>query len=134
MKETVKGFLENKAKTMPILSFPSAQLTGVSVNEIVTSSASQKEGMKKIAERCPVAVSLSMMDLSVEAEAFGAKGYRAKTPEEFDEAMKKAMAEEGTVVIEAVIEKDEFVLPMLPPGGSIDDIIVSIDKEDKDNE
>ncbi|MBQ6795762.1 MAG: uroporphyrinogen decarboxylase family protein [Clostridia bacterium] len=73
MKKAVKGFLENKAKTMPILSFPSAQLTGVSVNEIVTSSASQKEGMKKIVERCPVAVSLSMMDLSVEAEAFGAK-------------------------------------------------------------
>ena len=73
-------------------------------------------------------------DFVLLAEAFGAKGYRAKTPEEFDEAMKKAMAEEGTVVIEVMIEKDEFVLPMLPPGGSIEDIIVSIDKEEKDNE
>ena len=70
-------------------------------------------------------------DFVLLAEAFGAKGYRASTPEEFDEAMKKAMQEHGTVVIEVLIEKDEFVLPMLPPGGSIDDIIVDIDKEEK---
>ena len=63
------------------------------------------------------------------AEAFGAKGLHAETPEEFEKAMQTAMAENGPVLIEVMIEKDEFVLPMLPPGGSIDDIIVSIDKE-----
>ncbi|MBE6669803.1 MAG: biosynthetic-type acetolactate synthase large subunit [Ruminococcaceae bacterium] len=59
------------------------------------------------------------------AEAFGAIGYRATTPEEFEEYFTKAMNTDGPVVIDAIIDKDEFVLPMLPPGGSIDDIIVS---------
>ena len=52
----------------------------------------------------------------------------------FDVAMEDAMKQQGTAVIEVIIEKDEFVLPMLPPGGSIDDIIVSIDKEENSNE
>ena len=32
----------------------------------------------------------------------------------------------GPFVIDCVIDKDEFVLPMLPPGGSMDDIIVKV--------
>ena len=67
------------------------------------------------------------------AEAFGAKGYHAETAEQFEKALKEAMELDGPSVIEVMIEKDEFVLPMLPPGGSIEDIIVSIDKEG-DNE
>ncbi len=58
------------------------------------------------------------------AEAFGAKGYHADTPEGFEDAFRKALAEGGPVVIDTVIDEDAFVLPMLPPGGSIDDIIV----------
>ena len=38
------------------------------------------------------------------------------------------MAHDGPYLIDALIGKDEFVLPMLPPGGSIDDMIAS--KED----
>ena len=64
------------------------------------------------------------------AEAFGATAFRAETPEEFDSAMSSAMNINSPVLIEVLIDKDEFVLPMLPPGGSIDDIIVTIDKED----
>ena len=64
------------------------------------------------------------------AEAFGAVGYRVTDKEELREAFKKALAvNDGPVVIDALIDKDEFVLPMLPPGGSIDDIITVIDKE-----
>ena len=59
------------------------------------------------------------------AEAFGAVGFRAETPEEFEAAFKKAMEIRSPVVIDTIIDCDEFVLPMLPPGGSIDDIIVS---------
>ena len=66
------------------------------------------------------------------AEAFGAVCLRAKTPEEFELAFKKATSLNTTVVIDAYIDKDEFVLPMLPPGGSIDDIIIS--KEEPNNE
>ena len=58
------------------------------------------------------------------AEAFGALGMRANTIGEFEEAFKKALTVNGPVVIDTLIDKDEFVLPMLPPGGSIDDIIV----------
>ncbi|MBO5745209.1 MAG: biosynthetic-type acetolactate synthase large subunit [Clostridia bacterium] len=58
------------------------------------------------------------------AEAFGAVGMRASTPEEFEKAFKEALELGRPVVIDAQIDKDEFVLPMLPPGGSIEDIIV----------
>ena len=58
------------------------------------------------------------------AEAFGAKGLRAETPEDFEKAFRVAYAENGPCVIDCKIDCDEFVLPMLPPGGSIDDIIV----------
>ena len=57
------------------------------------------------------------------AEAFGAVGFKANTIDEFENAFKKAIAIDGPVVIDTLIDKDEFVLPMLPPGGSIDDII-----------
>ncbi len=59
------------------------------------------------------------------ADAFGAKGMRVSTPEDFRSAFSEASQGEGTYIIEVLIDKDEFVLPMLPPGGSIDDIIVS---------
>ena len=62
------------------------------------------------------------------AEAFGAKGYRATNPEEFREAFKAALAANAPVVIDTIIDKDEFVLPMLPPGGSIEDIITKVQK------
>ena len=65
------------------------------------------------------------------AEAFGAKGYRAFTKEEFEAAFKEAIASGDVVVIDTAIDKDEFVLPMLPPGGSIDDIITEIKEEGK---
>lgn len=78
MKAIVKTLLENKAKTVPILSFPSAQLLGVSVNDLIHSPDLQAKGMLSIASRCPVGASLHMMDLSVEAEAFGAQVHFAE--------------------------------------------------------
>ncbi len=60
------------------------------------------------------------------AEAFGASASRALTLEELDEALQKAFSCDGPYLIDCAIDKDEFVLPMLPPGGSMDDIIVRI--------
>ena len=57
------------------------------------------------------------------AEAFGAVGMTATTPAEFEKAFAEAVRIQGPVVIDTYIDKDEFVLPMLPPGGSIEDII-----------
>ena len=73
MKEKVKKILEHKEKTVPILSFPSTQLLGITVNALVSSSDMQMKGMAEIKKRCNIGASLNMMDLSVEAEAFGAK-------------------------------------------------------------
>ena len=58
------------------------------------------------------------------AEAFGLNGYRAFNLAELKDVLKKAFAENGPVLIDCAIDCDAFVLPMLPPGGSIDDIIV----------
>lgn len=73
MKNKVKELLKHKNKTVPILSFPSTQLLGISVNELISLADMQVKGMQAIAEKCSVGASLNMMDLSVEAEAFGAK-------------------------------------------------------------
>ncbi len=58
------------------------------------------------------------------AKAFGADGATAATLKELENALKKAFSANGPFVINCLIDKDEFVLPMLPPGGSMDDIIV----------
>ena len=60
------------------------------------------------------------------AEAFGAKGEAVFTTEELDAAITKAFEYNGPYIIDCAIDKDEFVLPMLPPGGSMDDIIVKV--------
>ena len=62
------------------------------------------------------------------AEAFGATGIRATTLEELDQALTDAFKCDGPCVIDCILDKDEFVLPMLPPGGSMDDIIVKIEE------
>lgn len=72
MKPKAQTILQNKDKTIPILSFPSAQLLGISVSELIGCADNHVKGMKAIAERCDIGASLNMMDLSVEAEAFGA--------------------------------------------------------------
>ena len=58
------------------------------------------------------------------AEAFGAKGYRAATPEEFAAAFADAMTQKGPSWIDCCIGKDEKVLPFIPGGGDINDIIL----------
>ncbi len=73
MKQIIRNMRADKAKTMPILSFPSARLLGVTVSELLKTPEMQAKGMLAIRERCPISASVTMMDLSVEAEAFGAK-------------------------------------------------------------
>lgn len=60
-------------KPLPILSFPAVSLMGTTVKELINSSELQAKGMKTVAERLPAAASVSLMDLSVEAECFGAQ-------------------------------------------------------------
>ena len=65
-------------------------------------------------------------DFVAVAKAFGADGEQVNTVDELDSALKTAFESDGVYVIDCKIDKDEFVLPMLPPGGSMDDIIVKV--------
>ena len=58
------------------------------------------------------------------AEAFGAKGYYASTIAEFKAAFEKALKANGPVWIECEIDKDERVLPMIPAGKTVNDIMM----------
>jgi uroporphyrinogen decarboxylase len=58
-------------KAMPVLSFPCISLMEITVRDLIANSELQAKGMKMVADRVNSAASLSMMDLSVEAEAFG---------------------------------------------------------------
>ncbi|MEA4824893.1 MAG: uroporphyrinogen decarboxylase family protein [Clostridiaceae bacterium] len=83
-------------KALPILSFPSITLMGITVRDLIADSERQAEGMALVAARTNAAASVSMMDLSVEAECFGATvrvseaevptvtGSVVSTPEEAD--------------------------------------------------
>ena len=62
---------------LPILTYPGAQLAGVSVREMVTCPEAQVAAVAALRARYPLRVLLSAMDLSVEAEAFGSMVHLA---------------------------------------------------------
>lgn len=76
MKTDMKKWMQDcinapTKKALPILSFPGIQLTGHTVDEIVRSGHLQAVCMEAIARKFDTAAAFSLMDLSVEAEAFG---------------------------------------------------------------
>lgn len=62
------------------------------------------------------------------AEAFGLEAERVSSIDEFEQAFKRGVAHNGPYLIDTLINMDEFVLPMLPPGGSIDDMITKVEE------
>ena len=59
------------------------------------------------------------------AEAYGAVGFRVDHPEEVDSTIEKAYSvEDRSVVIDFRVDPAEMVFPMVPAGGSNDDIIL----------
>jgi uroporphyrinogen decarboxylase len=78
MKRNMRQWLEEQRaakikKAIPVLSFPCIQLMGISVKELISNSDSQAKGIKLIADKCDSAASVSLMDLSLEAECFGSE-------------------------------------------------------------
>ena len=63
----------DEQRALPILSVPAAQKLGVSVETLVKSAELQAKAMQIIAAETDTLAAVSLMDLSVEAEAFGAK-------------------------------------------------------------
>lgn len=91
-------------KPMPILSFPSASLMGVSVYSLTHDAAVQTEGIVRIAKETDAAAAVTMMDLSVEAEAFGCVLHTAEN-------------EVPTVVGALVTDEDEADALSIPSVG-----------------
>lgn len=67
----------------------------------------------------------SSTDLSMQpdfirlAESFGAKGYRVQNKEEFEKALKEAIDSNTVSLIDVVVDRFENVLPMVPAGGTL---------------
>ncbi len=60
------------------------------------------------------------------AEAFGVPGFRLDKAEDVDEVFDKAMGLNGPAVIDCVISPDANVLPMIPPGKTVKDIVTEM--------
>jgi uroporphyrinogen decarboxylase len=78
MKHNMRQWIEKQKsaeikKALPILSFPCIQLLGITVKDLISGSDNQAKGMKLIADKCDCAASVSLMDLSLEAECFGSE-------------------------------------------------------------
>ena len=73
MKQWVNSLKkQGNKKPIPVLSFPCVSLLGITVRELISDSELQAKGMKLVADRTDAGASVSFMDLSVEAECFGA--------------------------------------------------------------
>lgn len=59
------------------------------------------------------------------AEAYGAKGYRATKPDEVEQVIRQGFEESGPVIMEFKIAREEKVLPMVPAGASLNEMVLN---------
>jgi len=59
------------------------------------------------------------------AEAFGAKGLRATKPAEVEKVIKEGFKTPGPVIMEFKIAREEKVLPMVPAGASLNEMVLN---------
>jgi acetolactate synthase-1/2/3 large subunit len=73
--------------------------------------------------------SQTVMDLPIDfvklAEAFGATGFTVSKPEDVEETIRKGLATPGPVIMEFKIAREEQVLPMVPAGASLDEMVLA---------
>jgi acetolactate synthase-1/2/3 large subunit len=58
------------------------------------------------------------------AEAMGVTGFRITKPEQLTEVLEKALQTEGPVLVDVLLPETEDVLPMVPPGGRLNQMIL----------
>ncbi len=68
------------------------------------------------------------------AEAFGARGLTLDDDADAKATIEKALGMHGVTVVDCKIDKDEFVLPMIPPGKTMKDIITKMPLTDNNKE
>ena len=61
------------------------------------------------------------------ADAFGVKGMRIHNDDDAEDVLKEAFADNKPVVIDCRISPDENVLPMIPPGKTVDEMITEME-------
>jgi acetolactate synthase-1/2/3 large subunit len=59
------------------------------------------------------------------AEAYGATGLRASTPDEVEEVIKKAFDTPGPVIMEFKVSREENVMPMVPAGAGLNEMVLA---------
>jgi len=73
--------------------------------------------------------SQTVLDLPIDfvklAEAFGAVGFVAARPDEVEDTIRKGFAEPGPVIMEFKIAREEKVLPMVPAGASLNEMVLA---------
>jgi acetolactate synthase-1/2/3 large subunit len=65
------------------------------------------------------------IDFTMLAEAFGAKGFQATNPDEVEKTIKAAFKTPGPVIMEFKIAREEKVLPMVPAGASLSEMVLA---------
>ena len=61
-------------------------------------------------------------DFQMLVKAFGGNGYKVRTKEEFDAAIKDAIEKKTVAMIEVVVFRNEEVLPMVPNGHGLNEM------------
>jgi acetolactate synthase-1/2/3 large subunit len=73
--------------------------------------------------------SQTVLDLPIDfvklAEAFGATGFTATKPKEVEETIRKGFSTPGPVIMEFKIDREEKVLPMVPAGASLNEMVLA---------
>jgi acetolactate synthase-1/2/3 large subunit len=67
----------------------------------------------------------SPIDFVKLAEAYGATGLQATKPEEVEEVIRKALDTPGPVIMEFKICREENVLPMVPAGAGLNEMVLA---------
>lgn len=63
-------------------------------------------------------------DFKMLVEAFGGNGYRVNTKKEFEEALKDAVKQKKTALIEVIVDRNEEVMPMVPNGHALNEMML----------
>ncbi len=59
------------------------------------------------------------------AEAYGATGLRASTPDEVEDVIRKALETPGPVIMEFKVAREENVMPMVPAGAGLNEMVLA---------
>ena len=63
------------------------------------------------------------------ADAYGIKGYKADNAKDFEKVFEKAFKAKAPAIIDVEVDIDEMILPMVPGGKPIYDMIMSLSEE-----